>query len=216
MLVRRFHHVLGLVLLIGACRAATPSSPSGRYAIYVHGRIVEEAGRNPTSPEFGPYEYDAILDSLRAGGFMVLSDQRPAGANSEAWADRIAGQVDSLLRHGVAADSITVIGFSKGGWIAILASARLRNPGVSYVFLAACGEWSNDAPDLHVTGRILSLREASDTLGISCAPMLARRGAGPEPQERTLSLGLGHGTFFVPRQAWLDPTIAWARHDSTR
>lgn len=140
MIVPHRHLLLGLALLIGACQAGTPTPLPGRYAIYIHGRIVEDAGRNPTSPEFGPYAYDAILDSLRAAGFTVLSDQRPSGANSEAWADRIAGQVDSLLRQGVAADSITVIGFSKGGWIAILASARLGNPAVSYVFLTTCKE----------------------------------------------------------------------------
>ena len=40
-----------------------------RYVIYLHGRIVEDSGsRRPTDPAFGTYEYDAILDSLRARG----------------------------------------------------------------------------------------------------------------------------------------------------
>ena len=32
-----------------------------------------------------------------------------------------------------------MVGFSKGGWIAILASSRLHNPALSFVFMAACG-----------------------------------------------------------------------------
>lgn len=196
-----------LVALVAAsaCRQASP-----RYMVYLHGRIVEDGGRLPTDSTFGVYQYDAILDSLRRGGFVVLSDQRPPKANSDSAATRVAAQVDSLLRLGVPAKDISVVGFSKGGWIAVLASSRLQNSAISFVFMGACGPWTNDSPDLHVAGRLLSLYERSDSLGVSCAPMLARRSPGSEARELELSLGLGHGTFFQPRAAWLEPLIAWA------
>ena len=158
---------------------------------------------------FGVYEYDAILDSLRHAGLVVLSEQRPPKANSDSFAARVAHQVDSLIRLGVSPRAITVAGFSKGGWIAILASARLKNPELSYVFMGACGPWAF-GPDLHVSGRLLSLYETSDSLGVSCAPMFAHRSPGSSIEEIALSLGLGHGTFFQPRSAWLAPVIAWA------
>lgn len=183
-----------------------------RYVIYLHGRIVEDGGgRRPTDPAFGTYEYDAILDSLRRAGFVVLSDQRLPRTDSDSFAVHVSQQVDSLLRLGVSPHAIAVIGFSKGGWIAILASARLRNPAVSFVFMGACGPWAFERPDLHVTGRLLSLYETSDSLGVSCAPLFARRSRGSQIREIALSLGLGHGTFFRPRSAWLGPVLAWAQ-----
>ena len=197
--------VLALLGTSGQAQAAP------RYVIYLHGRIVEEQGRRPTDPVFGPYEYDLILDSLRRAGFSVLSNQRPARTDSDSFATHVARQVDSLLALDVSPRAITVIGFSKGGWIAILASSRLHNPAVSFVFMGACGPWAFERPDLHVAGRMLSLYETSDSLGVSCAPMFARRSPGSRTREIALSLGLGHGTFFKPRAAWLGPAIAWAR-----
>jgi pimeloyl-ACP methyl ester carboxylesterase len=200
------------LLLLGCARApASPPAAAGPYIFYLHARIVEEAGRRPADPVFGIYEYDAILDSLRGAGFTVLSEQRVPGVAVDSFAGRLVHQVDSLLRVGVSPRSITVIGFSRGGAIAILASSRLRNPAISFVFMGACGPWTRERPDLQVTGRLLSLYETSDSLGGSCAPLFARRGAGSEAREIPLSLGLGHGTFFQPRSAWLAPAVAWAR-----
>jgi pimeloyl-ACP methyl ester carboxylesterase len=190
---------------------ATPakSQVTSRYVIYLHARIVEEAGRRPADSTFGTYEYDAILDSLRRPGIVVLSDQRPPRADSDSFAAHVAQQVDSLMRLGVPPQAITVMGFSKGGWIAILAASRLQNPTISFVFMGACGPWAFQ-PDLHVAGRLLSLYETSDSLGVSCAPMFAHRSPGSPVREIALSLGLGHGTFFQPRAAWLLPALAWA------
>ncbi len=196
--------LLSLVANTGCGRSA-----SRRYVIYLHARIVEDAGRHPTDPVFDVYEYDAILDSLRSAGFVVLSDQRGPNANSDSFASHVAQQVDSLLALGVPPANITVAGFSKGGWMAILTSAKLQKPAISFVFMAACGPWAFE-PDLHVAGRLLSLYETSDTLGVSCAPMFVHRSPGTQVQEIPLSLGLGHGTFFQPRKAWLDPVRAWA------
>lgn len=201
----RFSWLLALGLLAASAHAQEP-----RYLIYIHGRIIEDEGRRPTSAEFGTYEYDAILDSLRQPGLIVLSDQRPPKTDSDSFASHVARQVDSLLRLGVPPQAITVVGFSKGGWIAILASSRLHNPALSFVFMGACGPWAFQ-PDLHVAGRLLSLYETSDSLGVSCAPMFANRSAGSRIREIPLSLGLGHGTFFQPRSAWLSPALAWAR-----
>src|SRR5690606_14125163 len=141
-----------LPLLAGLLAACGGAVDAPRYIIYHHARITEDEGRRPTDPDFGIYEYDAILDSLRATGAVVLSEQRPSGARSDSFAAQTAQQVDSLLRLGVPPEAISVVGFSKGGWIAILASARLQNPEIGSVFLGACRTgafW----PDRHLTGR---------------------------------------------------------------
>jgi len=198
-----------LVALTSLLAVPTPTAPPARYIIYLHGRIIEDQGRRPTSPDFGTYEYDAILDTLRHAGFVVLSDQRPPKTNADSFATHVAAQVDSLLGVGVPARAITVVGFSKGGWIAILASARIRNPDISYVFLGACGAWAYE-PTLHIIGRVLALVEASDSLGISCEPMFAHQAPGTRTREVRLHTGLRHGAFFRPDDAWLRPVIAWA------
>lgn len=204
--------LLPLLLLALGCSAASSMRQEPRaYVIYLHGRIIEEGGRRPTDPAFGTYEYDAILDSMRQAGFTVLSDQRPPGIAIDSFVNRVVHQVDSLRRQGVPPRSITVIGFSRGGAIAILASSRLQDPALSFVFMGACGSWAFERPELHVTGRLLSLYETSDSLGVSCAPLFERRGSGSVVREVPLSLGLGHGTFYQPRSAWLEPALAWAR-----
>lgn len=207
--MRRSLGPLALLLGLVASKAAAQSAPP--VVIFLHGRIVEEKGRRPTDPRFGVYEYDAILDSLRASGFTVLSDQRAPGIAADTFALRVSRQVDSLIGSGVAPQRITVIGFSRGAAIAILASSRLHNPAINFVFMAGCGTWAFDQPSIKVTGRILSLYETSDTLGVSCAPLLRRAGKGSQTAERAITLGLGHGSFFVPRPAWLGPAVAWAR-----
>lgn len=203
--------VLASLLLRTLLAPSLQGQDTARYIIYLHGRIVEEKGRHPTDPAYGTYEYDAILDSLRRPGFVVLSDQRPPRTDSDSFATRVAQQVDSLLKSGVPSQAITVMGFSKGGWIAILVSSLLHNHSLSFVFMAACGPWAFERADLHVTGRLLSLYETSDSLGVSSAPMFARRGPDSPIREVALSLGFGHGTFFQPRSAWLTPAVTWAQ-----
>src|SRR4051794_40071416 len=106
--------LLVAALLALPIRAHAQTAP--RYVIYLHGKIVETQGiRRPTDPQFGVYEYDAILDSLRHAGFVVISDQRPPKADSDSSAAHVVRQVDSLIQRGVPPRDITVIGFSKGG-----------------------------------------------------------------------------------------------------
>ena len=203
---------LMLLALLALGTRSGESQTAQRYVIYLHGRIVEvQQDRRPTDERFGTYEYDAILDSLRRPGFVVLSEQRPPRTDPDSFANHVADQVDSLVQTGVSPDAITVMGFSKGGWIAILTSARLREPAVSFVIMAGCGDWAFDRQDLYVTGRLLSLYETSDSMGVSCSPLFARRSPRSQTREIALSLGLGHGTFFQPRSAWLGPAITWAQ-----
>lgn len=183
--------------------------PGARYLIYLHGRIVEEKGRRPVDERFGIYEYPQILDTLASSGAEVISEQRPRGTDFREFGSRVADQVRRLLAAGVPAERIAVVGFSKGGAIAMVASARLADPRVTFVLLGSCGDWVKGRDDVDVRGRILSIYEASDELGTSCEPLFAQASEPGEHREIRIDTGAGHGAFFRPRPEWLDPLFQW-------
>jgi acetyl esterase/lipase len=195
----------------GAVLADLPAQPraGARYIIYLHGRIIEEKGPRPTDERFGIYEYQQILDTLAASGADVIAEQRPPGTDFRAFGSHVADQVRQLVAAGVPAERIAVVGFSKGGAIAIIASALLQDPGVTFVFLAPCGDWVNGRDDVDVRGRILSIYEASDEMGTSCEPLFARARAPGEHREIRIDTGGGHGAFYRPRPEWLAPLFQW-------
>jgi hypothetical protein len=183
--------------------------PGARYVIYLHARIVEQQGPHPTDERFGTYEYQQILDTLAASGADVIAEQRPQGTDFRAFGSRVADQVRRLLAAGVPADRIAVVGFSKGGAIAMVASALLADPRIAFVFLGSCGDWVKGRDDVDVRGRILSIYEASDELGTSCEPLFAQASAPGEHREIRIATGAGHGAFFRPRPEWLAPMFQW-------
>ncbi len=183
-----------------------------RYVIYLHGRIIEDQGRRPTHATWGTYEYQQVLDKLAADGLVVVSEQRPPMTDMDKFAGHVADQVRALLRAGVPPEHVSVVGFSKGGGIAIRASALLLNPRINFVFLAACGDGDFSGVDIKVWGRILSVYEASDEVGRSCQSLFAKSGASGERSEVRINLGEQHGAFFRPHPEWLTPVLRWVHH----
>ena len=188
----------------------TEIDPDARYLVYLHGAIIERAGVRPTHPEFGVYEYQEILEVLAGRGFVVISEARSAGTDGTVYAARVADQVRALIAAGVPPEGITVVGFSKGGGIAIVASSLLADENVNFVFMAACGAWLGSRPEVVPRGRLLALREASDELVGSCEGLFARAAGDGEREEITLELGGGHGAFYQPQPEWIDPVVTWA------
>jgi len=195
----------------GAVHDRVPSAPDvmARHVIYLHGRIIEDEGRRPTHPTFGTYEYQQILDRFAEAGLVVVSEQRPSGTDMDAFAAHVADQVRMLVGAGVPPERVSVVGFSKGGGIAIRASALLRNPRVNFVFLAACGDGDFSGSTLTVWGRILSVYEASDEIGRSCQSLFARSGGTGERTEVRIDTGERHGAFYRPRDEWMAPVMRW-------
>lgn len=200
----------GPIEAAGAIYSEVPEriDASKRYLFYLHGRIVELQGRKAVSPEFGPYEYDAILRALAEPGFEVISEIRPPFTGPE-YAKKVAAAVRRLLLAKVPADHITVAGFSKGGGLTLAAAAELGEPRVNFVVMAICGGETADELVGRVKGRMLSIYDASDKLAGSCARVLPHGTAGTS-REIVLHVGRGHGTFFTPRNEWLDPVRDWA------
>ena len=209
-----------LFLLVGSCASALAQpatggvlaappphpDPKARYLFYLHGAIIEQAGRRPNHPRFGVYEYDAVLQALQTSGAVVISEQRRSDTAIAAYADVIRAQVQLLLKAGVPASQIAIVGFSKGGFIAQRVSAQLREPELRYVLLGACPRSGEALPSLH--GKVLAIRERSDSVP-SCKALLAHSRA--EGRELEIAIGGEHGAFYRPNSAWLQPLLEFVR-----
>lgn len=197
----------------GSILSDVPAQPraDARYLIYLHARILEEKGPRAVDERFGRYDYERILDALAASGAEVISEQRPLGTDFREFGSHVADQARRLRAAGVPAERIAVVGFSKGGAIAIIASALVGDPGIAFVFLGACGDWVQGRDDVDVRGRLLSIYEASDELGTSCEPLFAQASARGEHREIRIATGAGHGAFYRPRSEWLAPLFKWIK-----
>jgi hypothetical protein len=183
---------------------------TARYLIYLHGAIIERAGVRPTHAEFGVYEYRKILEVFDERSFVVISEARPEGTDGMLYAAKVADQARKLLAAGVPPERISVVGFSKGGGIAIAASSMLANDHVNFVLMAACNPWLDSRPEIVARGRLLSLRESSDDVAGSCEGLFERSPNPYDHREIVLELGGGHGAFYRPRPEWIEPVVEWA------
>lgn len=194
----------------GTIEASLPTNPDPAryYLFYLHGRIIETQGRHPTHPDFGVYEYDSILQTFADSGLTVISEARPPETAISSYAEKIVTDVRTMLDAGVPQGHISVVGFSKGGIIAIAVSSLLQEPGVRFVLLAACSEFVFNTPEYVVSGRVLSVYEASDEFGVSCEPLFVRSSTTSE-SEVEINTGLRHGVFYAPRSEWVGPVTTW-------
>jgi acetyl esterase/lipase len=183
--------------------------PRARYALYVHGRILEEQGVGAVSPDFGLYQYETILQALAARGFTVISERR-VGDQGGAYPARLAERVRKLLRAGVPASHVTVVGASKGGMLTAATAAEVQEDTVSYVVLAGCGDATRPFAS-RLRGRILSVYDASDRFHPSCEATFASAPQLREKREIVVRKNLDHGLLYQPRPEWMEPLLEWMK-----
>jgi uncharacterized protein YbbC (DUF1343 family) len=182
-----------------------------KYIFYLHGKIIEEQGVNAISNDFGKYEYQKILDTLRNARFIVISEARPKNTDPEIYAGKVVAQIDSLLKARVAPKNITILGASKGAWISIIISSKLKNAKVNFIFMGICGEDYDYTLDMFkVCGNILSIYEKSDPWGRSCSRLMEAGECIVKSNEIELNTGKGHGFLYKPYKEWVIPVIEWA------
>lgn len=189
---------------------ANPDS-SKQYLFYLHGLIVEEAGIRPKSEEHGYYEYQLILEELAREGFVVISEAREKGTQVLPYAEKIAGQVKSLIACKVPPEHITVVGASKGGIISAYVSSMLKEKGINYLYLAGLFEKCLKDENLKLFGNVLSIHDQSDKLSMTPALYFQRSEGLGQFKELVLKLDLGHGLIYQPYREWVDPFLEWAR-----
>jgi dienelactone hydrolase len=120
----------------------------------------------------------------------------------------VAGQVRALLKAGVPAERVTLLGASKGGFLTLAAAAELGEDGLNIVVLGSCGG-ATEALAPRLRGRVLSVYDEVDRFRPSCRKTFARAPQLKAAKEVVLKLGLDHGLLFTPRKEWLDLASAW-------
>jgi hypothetical protein len=186
--------------------------PARYYMFYLHGGVVTVKGDNAINdpvPEYGPYQYSRILDTLRSHGFYVISERRLPGVDDSVYTQKIAQQVDTLLKSKVPVSNIILVGASAGSNIVLNVSDRLINPEMKYVIMGGC------SPDIYkyylnikTTGRFLSIIESSDSNG-TCDRIFENRKEVKDFHEIKLETGLNHGFIYKPYAAWIAPLVQW-------
>jgi hypothetical protein len=184
----------------------------GHYLFYLHGGVVTVLGDNAINngaPEWGPYEYSNILDSLRVQGFYVVSERRFEDVKDSSYAAKICRQTDSLLNAGVPVQNILVVSASAGWSISYRVSDQLKNDSLHFVKMGGCRQDDYkevEKSELH--GHFLSIIEKSDPRG-SCDNLFRMQKRITSYKQVVLNTGLSHGFFYKGRKAWIAPILEW-------
>ena len=186
------------------------------YLFYLHGKIIEDQGIHPTSPKYGTYEYQQILNVFKDEGFIVISEARAKNTDAQAYALKITEQIRSLIKSGVHPNKISVVGASKGAVIAMLVSTALRNRNVNFVLLSNCNDDIRGAFQIDLWGNILSIYDRNDEFGHTCQKLFDQATGLNQHEEIELQIGSGHAILFRPLSEWVGPTIGWARRFQQR
>jgi hypothetical protein len=131
------------------------------------------------------------------------------------YAKKIAEQVTVLVKFGVPAKNITIVGASKGAGITILGSHLLENEEINNVIMAICDPATVEQlkqNGISLYGNVLSIYDSSDKLAGSCQELFSfSEGKGiSKHNEIVLKVGTGHGILFKPLDEWIIPVIQWA------
>lgn len=186
-----------------------------RYIFFFHNKFVEENDLNVSHPEYGKAEYNQILESFRKDNFIVFSEKRKKNTNAADYAEKVVKQIQKLIKKGVKPNKITVIGTSKGGYIAQYVSTYLANPDVNFVFIGCFRDSDiKEIPDINYCGNILTIYEKSDIYGVSA---IRRKETSKLKvnhfKEIELNTGLKHGFLYKAADNWIAPCKKWANEN---
>lgn len=211
--MHRYHLWVKLLgILLCAIFFACGEKDENRYVFFFHNRFLEEHGLDEVHPEFGKTEYKKILAAFENSGLKVISEKRNGNVNARQYAQGIVRQIDSLIAIGVESEKITIVGTSKGGYIAQYVSTLANNPKLNFVFVASFRNSDlQTIPEINYCGNILTIYEKTDPYGTSAI----RRKENSTCEIRhfkeiELNTGLGHGFLFKPLREWMEPTIKWS------
>jgi alpha/beta superfamily hydrolase len=141
----------------------------------------------------------------------LIAYHRPKGTDPFRHAEVLANNVRELLKSGVGAKHITIMGFSRGAFITSITSHYLEETPVNTVLLAGCGRiTSNKYSDVKINGAFLSVYETTD--GASTCKSLEERSDNLKSfEEFSISTGKEHGAFYRPISEWVIPVKRWIK-----
>ncbi|GEM_PF-303950 len=183
-----------------------------RFLFFLHNRFLENHGLEELHPQFGRAEYEEIIAAFENDDLTVISEKRNGNVNAREYATKVVQQIDSLLDKGVPAGNITVVGTSKGGYIAQYVSTLTNNPELNFVFIASFQASDIERiPEINYCGNILAIYEKTDPYGVSAVERKQQSTCTIDHfREIELNTGMGHGFLFKPLKEWMEPTIRWA------
>lgn len=183
-----------------------------RYVFFLHNKFIEENDLNTAHPEYGKAEYNEILASFRKDNFIVFSEKRKKNTNAADYAEKIVKQIKNLLKKGISPSKITVIGTSKGGYIAQFVSTYLANPDVNFVFIGCFRDVDiEEIPNINFCGNILTIYEKSDIYGVSAVKRKETSKLKVNHfKEIELNTNLKHGFLYKALGEWIVPCKKWA------
>ncbi len=199
-------------ILYGITLMACGAKDEDRFIFFLHNRFLETNDLEELHPEYGKAAYMEIISEFENNGFTVLSEKRNRNVNARDYAILITAQIDSLIKKGALPKNITVVGTSKGGYIAQYVSTLAHNPDLNFVFIASFQESDlQNLPEINYCGNILTIYETSDPFGVSAFMRKENSTCNiTHFKEIELYTGLHHGFLFQPLKAWMQPTMAWA------
>lgn len=207
LLIKGLFFSVFIVILIASCE-----QEDERFIFFLHNRFLEEHDLNELHPEFGRTEYNEIVTEFEKSGIKVISEIRNGNVNAREYAVGVVSQIDSLLKKGIKPEKITVIGTSKGGYIAQYVSTIADNSNLNFVFVASFRNSDvEDIPEINYCGNILTIYDKSDPFGVSAMERKKTSTCKIKHfKEIELNTGMGHGFLFKPLKEWIEPTIEWA------
>ncbi|WP_160137640.1 alpha/beta hydrolase [Chryseobacterium sp. c4a] len=183
-----------------------------QYIFFLHNKFLEDHSADEAHPKYGIVEYEKVLHELKDSSNVVLFEKRKANTDPAVYALKIKKQIGRLIKKGVKAGNITVVGTSQGGYIAQYISYYAKNPDLKFVIIGA--SFKDDSlekdPNFRLYGRILSITEKSDDghVPLSQEQRFIRSNI-KDFKEIELNTGLNHGFLFKALDAWIIPTKEW-------
>lgn len=199
-----------IAITFNSCNAQLPA----KHIFYLHGRIIEQQGKNAVSEQFGKYELDSIINNLMVENGIVHAETRNSNVDPKLYAIKVSKEIDELIQSGVEANNITVIGASKGAIIACNISS-LNTNAINYVFLAGNNEYQELNNDWKFHGQVLCFYDLSDTIaGKNYDYWKNKENFTTKFQQIELKSNLGHGFIYKPLSVWMEPTKKWILNQS--
>ncbi|MCL9806544.1 alpha/beta hydrolase [Flavobacterium amniphilum] len=218
--MKKLNYILLFILsfyLVISCNKPKKETEERNYIFFLHNKFVEENDLETEHPEYGKAEYKEIIKSFQKDGFIVLSEKRKTNTDVEEYARKIVSQIDSLLKKGIKPNHISVIGTSKGGYIAQYVSTYIANPDINFVFVGCYQETDvKNYPEINFCGNILTIYEKSDAFGVSAIDRMKTSKLKINTfKEIELNTNLKHGFLFKPLKEWIEPSKMWAKRNYT-
>ncbi|MGL6126406.1 alpha/beta hydrolase [Chryseobacterium artocarpi] len=183
-----------------------------QYIFFLHNKFLEGHSGDDAHPKYGIVEYEKMLHELKDSSNIVLFEKRKPNTDPAVYALKIKKQIDQLIKKGIKAENIAVVGTSQGGYIAQYISYYAKNPELKFVFIGASFKDDSLEKDenFRLYGKILSITEKSDDghVPLSKEERFIRSDI-KNFKEIELNTGLNHGFLFKALDAWIIPTKEW-------